>query len=96
MDWSLLIQFILEAVICYGGSEYKKKEIDVGGRGLHDTGFTFYGHGEGELVLRKLESNPMIVTPKMWEAREGKLASLHPHVRGMVDMSMVLLKDDFY
>jgi hypothetical protein len=71
-------------------------ETDVGGDGIRDFSLMFYAVGEGDLQFRELDNKPLIVTPEMWEQKQGKLADLHPYVGENLDRAIVLLIDSFY
>jgi hypothetical protein len=71
-------------------------ESDVGGRGIRDLALMYYAHGEGTLKFKDLDNDPVIVTPRMWEQRQGKLKELHPYIDKSMHLAMILLIDDFY
>ena len=71
-------------------------ETELKGKGIRDTGLMYYAHGTGDLRFGELDNNPLIVTPNMWERRQGKLNELHPYIDRDLEKAMTLLVDDFY
>jgi ADP-ribose pyrophosphatase YjhB (NUDIX family) len=64
--------------------------------GLHESARAFYVKGRGDIRLRgKLEEDPIIVTPQVWETQREELGLDH-YVEGLMEISQILLKDDFY
>ena len=64
--------------------------------GVHDFARTFYVSGTGSIKLRgDLEKDPLIVTPEIWANRRRELG-LDYYMEGLMDISQILLKDDFY
>jgi len=74
----------------------KPKMIKTGGKGIHDYGDIYYAQGDGELKFNKLDNNPLIITPELWNKKEGKLADLHPYISSNMEKAMILLEDKFY
>ena len=71
-------------------------EVEAVSKGIRDTGLMYYAHGTGNLRFGDLDNEPLIVTPEMWEHRQGKLNALHPYIDKNLEKAMTLLVDDFY
>ena len=72
------------------------KIMDKGGKGIRDLGLIYYAQGGGELRFKNLDNDPLIVTPEMWDKKDGKLGNLHRYVSSNIEKAMVLLMDRFY
>ena len=70
-------------------------EMPETGKGIRDVGLMYFAEAIGDLSFRNLDNNPLIVTPEMWERKEGKLANLHQYVDENLDMAMTLLVDKY-
>jgi len=90
----------LSDLVCIGYTDVmwgtNSKETKVGTKGVHDSGPIYYSQGDGELKFKSLDNEPLIVTPEMWDKKQGELADLHYHVSNMLNLAMILVVDTFY